>query len=135
MQFILMVIDKHHNYDKPSEYSEWAKKQMNLILGQNDITYTERINANQAAENAGEEKPWSDDQLHGKRSLVVGYNDDSVQYPHHRAASGLLSAEDTREQRHVLWGALAASTTMTLMTTTRTTIFSTKLRSTITQLS
>lgn len=107
MQFILMVIDKHHNYDKPSEYSEWAKKQMNLILGQNDITYTERINANQAAENAGEEKPWSDDQLHGKRSLVVGYNDDSVQYPHHRAASGLLSAEDTREQRHVLWGALA----------------------------
>jgi hypothetical protein len=38
---------------------------------------------------------------------VVGYNDNAVKNPHHRAASGLLMAEDPREQKHILWGALA----------------------------
>ena len=44
---------------------------------------------------------------HGPRSFVVGYNSTSVKNPHHRAASGLTMAEDPREQKHVLWGALA----------------------------
>lgn len=102
MQLILMIIDKYHNGDKPSEYSEWAQKQMNIILGQNDVKFLERENANTSGDAS-----WSEDELHGSRSLVVGYNDNSVQYPHHRAASGLLEATDPREQRHVLWGALA----------------------------
>ena len=107
MQLVLMVMDKYHNDGKPGEGSLWAKKQMDLILGDNDVTFTERINANKAAEKEGKEAPWSEEELHGPRSLVVGYNETSVKYPHHRAASGLLEATDTREQRHVLWGALA----------------------------
>ena len=39
-------------------------------------------------------------------AYVVGYNDNAVKYPHHRASSGLTMAEDTREQKHVLYGAL-----------------------------
>ena len=39
-------------------------------------------------------------------AYVVGYNENAVKYPHHRAASGLTMAEDTREQKHVLYGAL-----------------------------
>ncbi|MBQ8927070.1 MAG: glycoside hydrolase family 9 protein [Oscillospiraceae bacterium] len=107
MQLICLLYDKYHNDGKPSEWSTWARKQMDIVLGDNDVDFLERVHANAAAANAGEELPWSEDELHGSRSLVVGYNDDSVQYPHHRAASGLLSAEDTREQRHILWGALA----------------------------
>ena len=101
MQLILLLIDKYHN-NGPTEYSEWAKKQMDIILGNNDVTFTERVNSNKAGLT-----DYSEDELHGSRSLVVGYNDDSVKYPHHRAASGLLEATDTREQRHILWGALA----------------------------
>ena len=102
MQLILMLIDKYHNNGQPSEYSIWAKKQMDIILGDNDVTFLERVHTNESGETN-----YSEDELHGSRSLVVGYNDNSVKYPHHRAASGLLEATDTREQRHVLWGALA----------------------------
>ncbi|MCM1529923.1 MAG: glycoside hydrolase family 9 protein [Alistipes sp.] len=79
MQLIALVYDKYNNNGKPGEYSEWAEGQMKYIMGNNPLD----------------------------RCYIVGYNEKSVKYPHHRAASGLLTAEDTREQRHVLWGALA----------------------------
>lgn len=78
MQLISLVYDKYTNNGKPGAQSEWAMGQMNYLLGDNPL----------------------------KRCYVVGYADNSCKYPHHRAASGLLSAEDTREQRHVLYGAL-----------------------------
>ena len=79
MQLIAMLIDKYHNDGKPGENSEWAEGQMHYIMGDNPLN----------------------------RCYIVGYNDNSVKYPHHRAASGLLEAEDPREHRHILWGALA----------------------------
>lgn len=79
MQFIGMIYDKYNNNGKPGEFSQWAQEQMHYIMGDNPLD----------------------------RCYIVGYNEKSVRYPHHRAASGLLSAEDTREQRHVLYGALA----------------------------
>ncbi len=76
-QFIALVYDKY-NYGEASTYSEWAKSQMDYLLGDNSLD----------------------------RCYVVGYSEKSVQYPHHRASSGTSSAEDTSEQRHVLYGAL-----------------------------
>ncbi len=89
MQLILLVTDKYHNNDKPSEYSDWAKKQMEYICGQNDVKFLE-----------------SDSGESGSRCFVVGYKENSVKYPHHRAASGLTKCEDPSPQRHVLYGAL-----------------------------
>ena len=77
-QLAALVYDKYNNDGKPSEYSDWARSQMEYLLGDND---------------AG-------------TAYVVGYNENAVKYPHHRAASGLTMAEDTREQKHVLYGAL-----------------------------
>ncbi len=79
MQLLMLLYDKYTNDGKPGERSEWAQKQMQYIMGDNPMN----------------------------RCYIVGYNDISVKYPHHRAASGLLEAEDTREHRHILWGALA----------------------------
>ena len=107
MQLIALVYDKYKNGGKPSEYSKWAEKQMKYIMGDNDITFLERKKQNTEAKKAGEPEPWTEDQLHGSRCLICGYNDNSVQYPHHRAASGLLSSLDLRPQKHILWGALA----------------------------
>lgn len=76
-QLVALVYDKHHG-DQPSEYSEWAKSQMDYIMGDNPLN----------------------------RSYIVGYSENSVKYPHHRAASGLTMAEDTGEHKHVLYGAL-----------------------------
>lgn len=87
MQLVLLVMDKYHNGDKPSEYSDWAKKQMEYICGQNEVTFKESGGS-------------------GRRCFVVGYNEYSAKFPHHRAASGLLMAEDPSPQRHVLYGAL-----------------------------
>ncbi len=98
MQFICLIYDKYKNKGKPSEWSEWAKKQMNYVLGDNDVTFKEEAKYSVLAGKNG---------THGKRAFVVGYNDTAVKNPHHRAASGLLMAEDPREQRHILWGALA----------------------------
>ena len=98
MQMICLLYDKYHNDGKPSEWSEWAKKQMDYVLGKNDITYKEEPKYAVLAGKNG---------THGPRAFVVGYNDTAVKNPHHRAASGLLMAEDPREQRHILWGALA----------------------------
>lgn len=98
MQMICLVYDKYKNNGKPSEWSEWAKKQMDYVLGQNDITYKETAKQTVLAGKNG---------TSGPRAFIVGYNDTAVKNPHHRAASGLLMAEDPREQKHILWGALA----------------------------
>jgi endoglucanase len=76
-QLIALVYDKHHG-NQASKYSEWAKSQMNYIMGNNPL----------------------------KRCYIVGYSDIAVKYPHHRAASGLSRCEDTNEHRYVLYGAL-----------------------------
>ena len=79
MQLIGLVYDKYTNNGQPGEFSEWAKGQMEYIMGDNPIG----------------------------RSYIVGYNENSVKYPHHRAASGLTKCEDPDEHRYVLYGALA----------------------------
>lgn len=79
MQLIGLVYDKYTNNGKPGEFSEWAKGQMEYIMGDNPLG----------------------------RSYIVGYNENSVKFPHHRAASGLTKCEDPDEHRYVLYGALA----------------------------
>ena len=76
-QFIALVYDKY-NGDKPSKYGEWAKSQMDYLLGENPIN----------------------------KCYIVGYNESSVKFPHHRAASGLSKCEDPDEHKYVLYGAL-----------------------------
>ena len=76
-QLAALIYDKHHG-DKAGEYSEWAKSQMDYLIGENPLN----------------------------RCYVVGYSDNSVKYPHHRAASGLSKCEDPGEHRYVLYGAL-----------------------------
>jgi len=98
MQMICLVHDKYTNNGKPGEWAEWAKKQMDYVLGVNDIKYKEEPKYAVLAGKNG---------THGPRAFIVGYNDNAVKNPHHRAASGLLMAEDAREQKHILWGALA----------------------------
>ncbi len=78
MQLIAYVYDKYNNDGKPGEYSDWAKSQMDYILGDNPLD----------------------------RCYVVGYSDNSAKFPHHRAASGLTKCEDPDEHRYVLYGAL-----------------------------
>lgn len=79
MQLIGLVYDKYTNDGKPGEFSEWARGQMEYIMGDNPLG----------------------------RSYIVGYNENSVKFPHHRAASGLTKCEDPDEHRYVLYGALA----------------------------
>lgn len=96
---ICLVYDKYHNDGKPSEWSEFAKKQIDYILGDNDITYKENEKQTVLAGRNG---------THGPRCFLCGYDETySVMNPHHRAASGLTMAEDPRQQKHILWGALA----------------------------
>jgi len=76
-QFVALVYDKHHG-DKPSKYGEWAKSQMDYLMGDNPIN----------------------------TCYIVGYSDISVKYPHHRAASGLSKCEDPGPHKYVLYGAL-----------------------------
>ncbi len=78
MQLIAYVYDKYNNDGKPSEYSDWAKSQMDYLLGDNPLN----------------------------RAYVVGYDDNAAKFPHHRAASGLTKCEDPDEHRYVLYGAL-----------------------------
>ena len=60
-------------------YRSWAEGQMNYLLGNNSMN----------------------------RCFVVGYNDNSAKYPHHRAASGYSGGpQGTTTQAHVLLGAL-----------------------------
>ncbi|HEX9058882.1 MAG TPA: glycoside hydrolase family 9 protein [Clostridia bacterium] len=76
-QFAALVYDKHHG-DKASKYGDWAKAQMQYLMGNNPIN----------------------------RCYIVGYSDISAKFPHHRAASGLSRCEDPSPQKHVLYGAL-----------------------------
>ena len=78
MQLIAYVYDKYNNDGKPGEYSDWAKSQMDYILGDNPLN----------------------------RAYVVGYSENAAKFPHHRAASGLTKCEDPDEHRYVLYGAL-----------------------------
>lgn len=68
-------------YDKLSgqtTYKDWATSQMNYILGDNP----------------------------NKRCYVVGYNENSSRYPHHRAASRSSDDNETKEDHYTLVGAL-----------------------------
>lgn len=89
MQLVTLIYDKYKNQDKPSSRSDWAKRQMEYLMGDNDIDYLE-----------------ADGTEHGSRCFIVGFNENSVRFPHHRASSGLTKCEDPAEQRHVLYGAL-----------------------------
>lgn len=77
-QLAALVYDKYVNNGKPGESSEWAKGQMEYLLGNN---------------NDG-------------KAYVVGFSDNAARFPHHRACSGLTKCEDTAEHKHVLYGAL-----------------------------
>ena len=77
-QMMALVYDKYNNNGKPGKYSEWAKGQMEYLLGDNPMN----------------------------RAYEVGYDETAAKFPHHRAASGLTKCEDTDEQKHVLYGAL-----------------------------
>jgi hypothetical protein len=76
-QFLAVVYDKHHG-DKPSKYGEWAKSQMDYLMGDNPANVC----------------------------YIVGYNDIAAKFPHHRAASGLSKCEDPDAHKFVLYGAL-----------------------------
>ncbi|MDD6279076.1 MAG: glycoside hydrolase family 9 protein [Oscillospiraceae bacterium] len=78
-QLVALVYDKYNNDGKPGKFSEWAKGQMEYLMGDNPLG----------------------------RSYIVGYNANSVKFPHHRACSGLTKCEDPDEHRYVLYGALA----------------------------
>lgn len=68
-------------YDKISgknTYNAWATSQMNYMIGDNP----------------------------SKRCYIVGYNGNSSQYPHHRAASRSTDAAITRTDHYTLLGAL-----------------------------
>ena len=103
MQLVALVYDKYHSGDKPTKRSDWAKGQMEYLMGDNEITYLETVNTEGGgtvddAARANAPK--------GPRCFIVGFNEHSAAFPHHRAASGLLRCEDPSPQRHVLWGAL-----------------------------
>jgi len=76
-QLLALVYDKHHG-NIASKYSQWVKSQMDYLMGKNPIN----------------------------RCYIVGFNDISAKFPHHRAASGLSVCEDTGKHAHVLYGAL-----------------------------
>ena len=77
-QIIGLIYDKYNN---TTEYTSWAKTQMDYILGDND----------------------------NNTCYVVGYSENSVKYPHHCASSGFddfPNDNDTTPQKNVLVGAL-----------------------------
>lgn len=63
------------------DFTEWAKDQMEYLIGNNPLN----------------------------RCFIVGYSENSVQHPHHRAAHGSKtnSMLVPEQHRHTLWGALA----------------------------
>jgi hypothetical protein len=70
----------YSKYTDKMDVSEWAKGQMDYLLGDNPMN----------------------------RCYEVGYSDISAKHPHHRAAhaSETLSMTDPVEHKHTLWGAL-----------------------------
>ena len=114
-QFTMLVYDKYNkgkdkwNWDGHEPvpdytFTEWAKGQMEYILGKNDITYLESVAGN-ADKDADAEKDVSGAK-HGPRCFLTGFDENSAAYPHHRAASGLTKCEDPDQQLYVLFGAL-----------------------------
>lgn len=114
-QFTMLVYDKYNKgKDKYTEdahkalpdysFTEWAKGQMEYILGKNDITYLESVAGNNDKD-ADAEKD-TKGAKHGPRCFLTGFDECSAAYPHHRAASGLTKCEDTEQQLYVLFGAL-----------------------------
>lgn len=71
-------VDKYNTSNPAYALSDWAKGQMEYLMGENPVN----------------------------TCYVVGYCDNSVKYPHHRAASGLTKCEDTADHKHILYGAL-----------------------------
>lgn len=96
-QMMMLIYDKYTNgkdyneREKVADYgfTEWAKGQMEYILGNNDIEYLEKKDGSS-----------------GPRCFLTGFNEVSAAYPHHRAASGLTKCEDKDQQLYVLFGAL-----------------------------
>ncbi len=76
-QLMALVYDKYNN-NGAGEFSEWAKGQMEYLMGDNPMN----------------------------RAYIVGYSENAAKFPHHRAASGLTKCEDLDEHRYVLYGAL-----------------------------
>ncbi len=112
-QFTMLVYDKYNQgKDKYTEdahvalpdysFTEWAKGQMEYILGKNDITYLE---TSQKKDKDGNPVA-TEGTNHGPRCFLTGFDENSAAYPHHRAASGLTKCEDPDQQLYVLFGAL-----------------------------
>jgi len=70
----------YDKYKGTDKYSSWAKGQMEYLMGNNNQN----------------------------KCYIVGYNQYSVKYPHHRASSGTSDANITSPQKYVLVGALAS---------------------------
>ena len=70
----------YNKYKPNTGFTEWAKSQMNYILGDNPLN----------------------------RCYEVGYSENSAKYPHHRASHGSVTnnMENPVESKHTLWGAL-----------------------------
>lgn len=80
LQFLGLIYDQgqgQFSTDKGS-FASWATGQMNYLLGNNE----------------------------NKRCFVVGYNENSSKYPHHRAASRSNDAGTTVDNHYTLLGAL-----------------------------
>lgn len=74
-QLIALLYDKYQN---DTVYSEWARGQMEYLMGNNSLN----------------------------RCYITGFNEKSVKFPHHRGASGLAIDVDKNTHRHTLIGAL-----------------------------
>ncbi|MFB6162072.1 MAG: glycoside hydrolase family 9 protein [Halococcoides sp.] len=86
-QFCAMVYRKYRDTDHARALTDWAKTQMDYIMGENPFGY----------------------------SLIVGFGADGgedgkahARHPHHRAAHGSLtnSMDEPTNHRHTLWGGL-----------------------------
>ena len=74
-QMTALIYDK---YNSCLVYSEWAKGQMEYLMGSNSLN----------------------------RCYITGFNENSVKFLHHRGASGLAIDVDENTHRHTLVGAL-----------------------------
>lgn len=79
-QFLTLVYQKYHT--ERTGLTDWAKGQMDYILGDNPMGY----------------------------SYLVGFTENHVEHPHHRAAHGstVNDVNYPKKHQHTLWGALAA---------------------------
>jgi hypothetical protein len=70
----------YRKYTGKSAFTDWAKNQMEYIMGNNPM----------------------------KRAYIVGYAPDAASHPHHRASHGskTLNMDVPKDQVHTLWGAL-----------------------------